>query len=149
MVLSFLKKRKKFLKSTKNSTESRKVFNIYPHSVHIHKFCTETRVKAVFVHYPSVVSPGRENGRRRKKNSLFLAVISFSLHCCSILLQNFVYFGHTLAISPVVELAAESDRSQSKILHFQHYTFCIKIVLFLAIFAEFRKNTKIFIFFVL
>lgn len=29
------------------------------------------------------------------------------------------------------------------------YFFCVKIVLFLAIFAKFRKNPKIFIFFVL
>lgn len=68
MVLSFLKKHKKFLKSTKNSTEIRKVFNIYPHSVHIRKFCTETHVKATFVHYPSVGLPDRENASRRKKN---------------------------------------------------------------------------------
>lgn len=77
MVLSFLKKHKKFLKSTKNSTERLKVFNIYQHSVHITEFCTETLVKATFVHYPSVVLSDRENARRRKKNRLFWRFSSF------------------------------------------------------------------------
>ena len=98
MVLSFLKKHKKFLKSTKNSTERRKVFNIYPHSVHIRKFRTETLVKSTFVHYPSVVLSDLENGLRRKKNRNSRRFLLFPFLAFGFLLQNFVFSATTSTI---------------------------------------------------
>lgn len=91
MVLSFLKKHKKFLKSTKNSTEISKVFNIYPHYVHIPNFCTETRVKDAFAKYPSVVLSDRENARIRKKNRNSRRFLLSPFLAFGFLLQNFVF----------------------------------------------------------
>lgn len=96
MVLSFLKKHKKFFKSTKNSTEILKVFNIYQHSVHIHNFCTETHVKATFVHYPSVVLSDRENARKRKKETQFLGGISFTITRVRLSASKFRFSGHDI-----------------------------------------------------
>lgn len=109
MVLSFLKKHKKIFKSTKNSTEIRKVFNIYPHSVHIRKFCTETHVKDTFVHYPSVDSPDRENARRRKKNRNSRRLLLFPFLAFGLLVKNPVYLGHDIAPFPVVLYTGRND----------------------------------------
>lgn len=137
MVLSFLRKHKKFFKSTKNSTERRKVFNIYPHSVHIPKLCTETRVKAPFAPYPSVGSPLPGNARRRKKNRQKWRFSSFPFFAVRFLLQNLVYFGHALAPLPVVALPAEGAGLGAVDGHaFFLYGFLVKYSLILYIFVQ-------------
>ena len=98
MVLSFLKKHKKFFKSTKNSTENQKVINIYPHSIHIYGFCTEKTLESVFVPHTSVGLPNTKNARRRKKNRHSRRFSLFSFLAFGFLLQDFVAIVLFLAI---------------------------------------------------
>ena len=142
MVLSFLKKHKKFLKSTKNSTENGKVFNIYPHSVHIPKFCTETCIKSTFANYPSVGSPDLKNGRRRKKNRHSWRFLLFPFLAFGFLLQNFVFPATTSTIfrSSCLPTLTTSFYACYLLARLFLYFFCVKIVPFLAIFARFRNN---------
>lgn len=152
MVLSFLKKHKKFLKSTKNSTERLKVFNIYPHSVHIRKFCTETLVKATFVHYPSVVLSDRENARRRKKEPQFQAVLAFPIPRVRLSTSKFRFFGHDIDHFPVALSTNFNDVFLCVLSLYSSGGACfiyfrVKFVLFIAIFAKIRNIPNFFNFF--